>query len=228
MKDVTWKTDLRHKFGPIRDQGTRPTCLAFAASDVHAALRGPWEPLSCEYAFYKCQFRSGAPHSKGALLSQMLETLRVDGQPKEEGWPYLAAVPSDVTLWAPPVPADPLFRRGGEQKPTAINEVITMLDSGLPAILLLYLSSSFYYARPDGIVDLAAGEVPIFQRRHAVVAVAHGIRNGGRVILIRNSWGDGWAAEGSAVLSEPWLTPRLYGVAALKEDLSVPSHSAAA
>ncbi len=34
--------DLRFRFGTARDQGARPTCLAFAASDTHAALRTPW------------------------------------------------------------------------------------------------------------------------------------------------------------------------------------------
>ena len=30
--------DLRGNFGPARDQNPRPTCMAFAASDAHAAL----------------------------------------------------------------------------------------------------------------------------------------------------------------------------------------------
>jgi hypothetical protein len=34
--------DIRPRFGPARDQGPRPTCLAFAISDAHAALREPW------------------------------------------------------------------------------------------------------------------------------------------------------------------------------------------
>ena len=43
--------DLRGEFGPVRDQGSRPTCLAFAASDSHAGVRAGWRPLSCEFAF---------------------------------------------------------------------------------------------------------------------------------------------------------------------------------
>jgi len=43
---ITVSVDLRPQFGPVRDQGDRPTCLAFAASDAHAGLRDPWEPLS--------------------------------------------------------------------------------------------------------------------------------------------------------------------------------------
>ena len=45
-------SDLRHLFGDVRDQGDRPTCLAFATSDAHAGVRPGWVPLSCEYVFY--------------------------------------------------------------------------------------------------------------------------------------------------------------------------------
>ena len=50
--------DLRSLFGPVGDQGPRPTCLAFAASDAHAALRSGWVPLSREYAFYQVAARA--------------------------------------------------------------------------------------------------------------------------------------------------------------------------
>ncbi len=94
--------DLRYRFGPARDQGTRPTCLAFAASDAHAALREPWGPLSCEFAFYHAQRRAGRPPTSGALLPHMLETLKEDGQPVERDWPYLARLPKDPAAYRPP------------------------------------------------------------------------------------------------------------------------------
>src|SRR5258708_38222177 len=55
MSAIKIAKDLRSMFGPVRDQGQRPTCLAFAASDLHAAVRGAWAPLSCEYIFYHAQ-----------------------------------------------------------------------------------------------------------------------------------------------------------------------------
>ena len=36
---VTVKTDLRARVGAARDQGQRPTCLAFAASDAHGVSK---------------------------------------------------------------------------------------------------------------------------------------------------------------------------------------------
>jgi hypothetical protein len=67
--------------------------MAFAASDAHAGLRLGWTPLSCEFAFYHAQRRARRSPSEGALLSSILDTLREDGQPEEEGWPYLPATP---------------------------------------------------------------------------------------------------------------------------------------
>jgi hypothetical protein len=68
---VTIDCDLRSMFGPVRDQGARPTCLAFAASDAHAAVRPDWVPLSCEFAYYHALKRDGAGSSKGATLGTM-------------------------------------------------------------------------------------------------------------------------------------------------------------
>jgi hypothetical protein len=92
MSEITISVDLRASFGAARDQGARPTCLAFAASDTHAALREGWTPLSCEYAFFQAQRRAGRMPNAGALLSSMLEALCKDGQPEESGWPYQSAM----------------------------------------------------------------------------------------------------------------------------------------
>jgi Papain family cysteine protease len=228
MISIAIKTDLRHLFGPIRDQGERPTCLAFAASDLHAALREGWSPLSCEYAFFHAQRRAGRPPTEGALLPAMLSALRHDGQPAEPGWPYLAKLPADLSYWKPPAGVTPLFRRGGEPGPYTLDAIIGQIDRGVPVLVLMRLSRSFYYAGADGLIDQAPGETPDPHRRHAVIAVAHGVAGAKRVALIRNSWGDRWAAKGYAWLTEEFIQPRAYQLAILEEDLSVSPHSAAA
>src|SRR6266404_3607588 len=228
MSVITAAVDLRSLFGTARNQGSRPTCLAFAASDTHAALRSGWVTLSCEYAFYQAQRRAGRPPSKGALLSSMLDTLRQDGQPEESGWPYLAVTPADAASWAPPAEVGPLFGRDGEKSSPSLDQIIRELDQGRPVIILLMLSRAFYSPTAQAVVDPAAGEAPEPERRHAVVAIGHGTVDGQRVILIRNSWGLKWGEAGHGWLTEQFLGPRIFAAATPMEDVDVSAHSAAA
>ncbi|MDR3474374.1 MAG: C1 family peptidase [Devosia sp.] len=228
MSDIVVSVDLRSQLGPARNQGHRPTCLAFATSDAHAALRQPWAPLSCEYAFYHAQRRAARTPDQGALLSSMLETLRLDGQPEEGGWPYLPATPTDITSWHPPAKVGPLFGRGGAASSLALGAIAGELDQGRPVVLLLMLSRSFYNRRPDGVVDPAVDEVPEPQRRHAVIAVGHGTVDGQPAVLIRNSWGPSWGVEGYGWLTECFVGPRIFGAAVLREEVDVSPRSVAA
>jgi Papain family cysteine protease len=215
-------------FGPVRDQGQRPTCLAFAASDLHAAMRGVWLPLSCEYIFYHAQKRAGRTPKQGAMLPDMLDALRGDGQPAESGWVYLDSLPADLTLYTPPAGVSPLYRRAGESGGNTIKAIIGELDAGRPVLTLLRLSSSFDWVGADGVVDPGPNEAPDYFRRHAVIAVGYGKFKGQPVVLIRNSWGDGWGASGYGWLTENFLLPRVFRLAILKEDLSASVHSHAA
>jgi len=219
--------DLRDLFGPARDQGQRPTCLAFAASDTHAALRGPWSPLSCEFAFYHAQRRAGRPPSKGALLGSMLATLKDDGQPTEADWPYLDALPADLRHYGPPADVA-VFRRRGEHCLDGLDAVIAHLDEGRPAVLLMMISDAFYTPNIEGVVSAPAGEGPDPERRHAVVAVAHGWVGPERAVLIRNSWGPDWGLDGHAWLPATFIIPRLTRVALLTEEVHVPAKDLAA
>jgi hypothetical protein len=228
MSAIIVSIDLRARFGPARNQGPRPTCLAFAASDAHASLRSSWKPLSCEYAFYHSQRRAGRPPGTGALLSSMLEALRQDGQPGEDGWPYLVSTPPDEVPWMPPPEVGELFGRNGEQAAHQLDRVIGELDQGRPVIILLMLSQSFYAQHPDGVVDPASDEIPEPQRRHAVIAVGHGTVGSQRALLIRNSWGPAWGKGGYAWLTERFVSPRIFAAALLLEDVDVSTHSVAA
>jgi len=228
MSIIVASIDMRPLFGPARNQGPRPTCLAFAASDAHAALRPGWAPLSCEYAFYQAQRRAARPANTGALLSAMLAALREDGQPEENGWPYLASTPTDAVSWLPPAEVGPLFGRDGEKSNPLIDQVIAELDQGRPVIILTMLSRSFYTPADQAVINPANGEAPEPARRHAVVAVGHGTVDGQRSILIRNSWGPRWGDTGYGWLTEQFLVPRMFAAAVLMEEVDVSAHSDAA
>lgn len=219
--------DLRSRFGPARDQGSRPTCLAFAASDTHAALRTLWSPLSCEFAFYHAQRRAGRPPTGGASLRYMLTALKEDGQPVETDWPYLASVPVKLDDYGPPAGLT-VYRRSGESLAGGVDDIVKSLDEGAPALVIMMLSDAFYMPNPDGVVLAPPREGPDPLRRHAVVAVAHGSVGTERAILVRNSWGTHWGLAGHGWLTESYLTPRLTRVALLKEEVHVPAQTLAA
>ena len=227
MATISTAVDLRGQFGPVRDQGARPTCLAFAASDSHAGLRPGWAPLSCEFAFYHAQRLAGRSPAQGAVLPAMLEALKGDGQPQESGWPYLASAPSEGAAWKPPDDVGACFGRNGVSGGVDLAGVRPMLDLARPIVLLTMLSHSFFMP-VSGVVDPAPGEPPEPSQRHAVVAVGHGTVDGAPAILIRNSWGPTWGAEGHAWLTDAFLGPRLFATAILLEEVDVSSRAIAA
>jgi hypothetical protein len=222
-------TDLRSKFGPARDQGVRPTCLAFAASDFHAALREYWTPLSSEFVFYHAHRRSGSSPRRGAVLGAMLDALRDDGQPIEADWPYLSTLPSNLGDWNPPENILSVFKRTGEWcAELGFDKIVELLKGGTPALLLITLSDAFYAPDKHGVVIAPAGERPDLLRRHAVIAVASGSLSGEPAVLVRNSWGADWGQSGYAWLPREFLVPRLIRIAILKEEVDVFPNKAAA
>lgn len=213
-------TDLRSRFGPARDQGPRPTCLAFATSDLHAAVRSPaWDPLCCEYVFYHAQKRDGRSPNSGATFSGMLTAIRLDGQPLENHWPYALALPSDLSKWKPPVSQPAVYKRDSTIHGSQMDEITAAIDAGEPLLVTMKLSAAFFKPDPSGVIVAPASEFPDPALRHAVVLVAHGTEAGERTVLARNSWGSRWGKNGYAWMRESYVVPRLLRIARLTDEI---------
>ena len=214
MSEIIVGRDLRSRFGSARDQGARATCLAFAMSDTHAAMRdGPWYALSCEYLFYRAKQRDGTPVDEGTTISAVRAAMAYDGQPRETAWPYRPALPADVTKWKPPADVGMLYRRSSNRGTPAFNRIWDAVEANQPTVVVMTVSTAFYVPSSDGVIDSNEPEDPAV--RHAVVAVATGKRAETRLLLVRNSWAGGWGLSGHAWLSETYTVPRILATVRL-------------
>lgn len=207
--------DLRTQFFSARDQGPRPTCLAFALSDAHAAARPPHTCLSADYLFYHAVQRTpDRDPDKGVSLTIATTTLKAEGQPLESVWPYVAALPVKRTSWRPPAgvktfTADPTSHTGG------VYDACSLLDNGTPAVLVFHPTEAFYYVGKSGLLPVRTLDQDI-PSLHAVLAIGYGYSSGQTHLLLRNSWGPAWGDGGHAWLSEDYLAPRLHSVTSLR------------
>ncbi len=205
--------DLRNQFGPVRDQGERPTCMAFAASDVHSFARDSLDMLSAEYAFYHAVHRQLTPdRTKGVSFSAMVDTIAMDGQPMESGWPYLSDLQANDP-WTPPASPGTIYRRNTRTIVNALKEIFDALLTGSPVILGMEISNSFYNLRAGDVLPVANEALA---GRHALIAVGLGVQNSAHCLLLRNSWGTGWGEFGHGWIHEDYLAPRLIVAGIMK------------
>jgi hypothetical protein len=210
---ITIIKDLRSKFGEIRDQGPRPTCIAFAAGDCHSFMRNNNEVLSVEYAFYHAVQRTVAKdRTRGVTFSNISDAILIEGQPLEEGWNYIKHLsPSDE--WQPPGDTGALFRRTSKREPSDLVGIYTNLDADIPSILVMDISLSFYTLKADSILSAPSTESK--RGVHGIIAVGYGETEESKCILVRNSWGNGWSDGGYGWVNEAYLKPRLHLVATM-------------
>lgn len=187
-------------------------------SDAHAVARGSPLPLSAEQIFFHATKRipGWTPH-EGVSVTAMRSALKEDGQSLESGWPYLSALPPNLSLWQPPTGASPVFRRETTNPSHTIGEIIGLLDADSPVVIAMSISENFVIAN-KGIVMLTSPDADVGW--HAVVAVGHGSNGTEQFILIRNSWGQGWGLDGYAWIAETYLGPRTAGITAMGAEVT--------
>lgn len=203
------EVDLRGVLLAVRDQASRPTCLAHAVTAAHEHARGVTAHLSPEYLhFFASQ---GSP--SGSSMPGAAEALEVEGQSEEIHCPYLPQDP--VPGWTPPTGLA-VFRRASEPKNATPVAIEGWIRSGFAPILGLTLPEPFFDPVAPWIVS-STGRV---RGLHAVIGVGLGRHQGTRVFLIRNSWGKDWGDGGYAWLDDAFLARHLKEALVLTHEVT--------
>jgi C1A family cysteine protease len=201
--------DLRHLVGAeVLDQGTRPTCVPFAASAAHEAARtrngAQAEHLSPDAIWSYCVC-NGKASDDGMVLIDASPALIDDGQPLLTHWPYeVADVAKPEDLEAPPWHRANLtaLSLAHDAEEARIEDALT---AGQPVILIVEVTDEFLNPDEDGVIaipDIRSGHGGY----HAVTCVGAATHPvAGRHLLIKNSWGDEWGLGGYAWLPVGYL-----------------------
>ena len=224
MTNITINIDHRNKLGAARDQNPRPTCVAFAMSDAHTAIRGDKIALSSEYLFYHASLIGKTSLTSGVRIDAACEAIERNGQPQEIAWPYNNIAPHLLgRRWGPPNALGPIFRRRTSSILCECQSIRQSLSIGKPAFIGMYLTPSFYHPSSDGIISAIPGEQTMYSAKHAVLCVASGAINKEPALLIRNSWGTAWGLGGHAWILENHLEPLIFSTLLMMEEPNVSS-----
>lgn len=208
--------DLSMKWRPAPVQGNRPTCLAFAASELNRDLNGSSSALSAEY-IYRAAARKSAAWTAGAGLhvSHVAQALVQHGQPTELDCPYLEHEPSETPPALPQLPASTkLYTATMQLISVAPQTVEAELRQGKPVGLILKLTDTFL-APTRGTINFSHMLLSI-DMHHAVVATGFGTHRGTGEphFRIRNTWGETWGEQGCAWLPQSYV--KFHAVTAFK------------
>jgi len=223
------QADLRPWFSPIEDQGSLGSCTANAAAGLLEYFErksfGTFLDASRLFIYKTERDLLGWTGDTGAYLRTAMEALTLFGAPPERYWPYDGRPPASNPRYdvEPPAfcyafganyQAVKYFRLDPNGVPPAqvLANIKVFLAHGFPCMFGFPVYSEYDNPLPGGLVAFPAPHSH-YRGGHANVAagfddnLAIGADRG--ALLIRNSWGTGWANGGYAWLSYRYVTQGL-------------------
>jgi hypothetical protein len=196
--------------GPVRDQGQRGTCVAHAVVAVLECLeshrRGAHIDLSEQFLYWACKMNDGDPHEEGTFQRVAVPLVVESGVCEEHIWPYNPTPIAGNESHGPPqpdwktceidaarhVPGQGVFLNG-----SALDRIRARLDDGHCLAISVPVFSNWDdpVAEREGHLRVPLpGKMPT--GGHAMCVVGYGYSDeflGGGYVIVRNSWGTGWA-----------------------------------
>ncbi len=205
------RVELMPKLFPVRDQGSRGTCVAFASTALREYLEGYSTELSEQFLYWACKSLDGYPDEAGTFIHSAMSALSTKGICPGEVWPYNPEPLPDNESQSPPP-------NGSEQSaleftmpytrtvaPNCVNhykQVLSGVDGlgGMPVVIASLVFNSWFRSaatRQTGKITMPLpGEEPL-AGGHAMLIVGYQDDTsvpGGGYFIVRNSWGESWAA----------------------------------
>lgn len=210
---------------PVRDQQSRPTCVAFAgarAMEILLAQNNVNEDLSEQYLYWagkpKCQVSPCT--EKGSWIREAFnysKTRPVVDVPTESNCAYSGEPVSSNETQVPLTSGC----MNGSAKVASFEEVKTLADvilklkENVPVVVAARLTENFY--KNKGLITLADSQatgktLDAHSLGHAFLAV--GVMElpkklksseGDYCLVVANSWGKGWGAGGYSCITQRWF-----------------------
>ncbi|PRQ02034.1 C1 family peptidase [Enhygromyxa salina] len=186
---------------PIRNQGSRDTCLSLALSDCHAILRQSGA-LAADYLHYHATRTTGTSINDAPSLQDALAALRSNGQPDEVTCPYSPEPRS--ARWHPAPAATAVHAQSSVRLSQVFPHIAaSIIERKQPCVLGLKINDAFRRAKDiPQLVDASGPDRAL----HSVLAIEMSSSYG--PVLVRNSWGPHWGNSGYMWISASYLEAR--------------------
>lgn|GEM_PF-1433343 len=200
---------LVDRMQPVRDQGERGTCVAFASVALREFLLQQPEDLSEQFLYWACKELDGFPGA-GTYIHTAMSVLAEYGVCRETDWPYNPKQTANEGQGPPPHgarDAAKAYRLASARtvEPGLVLHYKHVLageggKGGMPVTFGVLVFNSWYMSREThrtGKITLPLpGEEPVGGHAMCVVGyVDDDTVPGGGYFIVRNSWGAKWAAE---------------------------------